>query len=342
MSWGVPARGNSGLLIPPHFFDRRILTVDTFIDIVGQNWSGNTKLCTPLQDTVIQGSLPPRWPQLSQIAWFSGKSYVYKLIKRRFPATLTNYLFIRYYNSRFFHLQRGHGGGHDQTHRAGVDPNPLLNSPTGRCYSTIELIAPSSPEPAATARSSSLQPQASGSRTTGICLLRADFLRGKPHIPLAWLSEERHVKALHRRRWRRHGIRAMRGSRASNLQRDGGGHDRTHRAGVDPNPLSNSPTGCVLTAKLKAPGAFIIYVTDIVSRDKRLMVRTVTFYIAGGSAALGRDDVREERASSSGRIGEVPPVLGTDRKRKLCRGFSVAFRAGEGISGIVIHIPRKF
>ena len=47
-------------LIPPHFFDRRTLTVDTFIDIVGQNWSGNIRLCTSLQHTVIQGSLPSR------------------------------------------------------------------------------------------------------------------------------------------------------------------------------------------------------------------------------------------------------------------------------------------
>ena len=30
------------LLIPPHFFDRCTLAVDTLIDIVGQSWSGNT------------------------------------------------------------------------------------------------------------------------------------------------------------------------------------------------------------------------------------------------------------------------------------------------------------
>ena len=52
MPWGVPARGNSDPLIPPKYSDRRTLAVDTFIDIVGQNWSGYTKLCTPLQHTV--------------------------------------------------------------------------------------------------------------------------------------------------------------------------------------------------------------------------------------------------------------------------------------------------
>ena len=53
-------------LIPTHFSDRRILAVDTFIDIVGQNWSGNTRSCTPLQHTVIRAYLRgghsyPRW-----------------------------------------------------------------------------------------------------------------------------------------------------------------------------------------------------------------------------------------------------------------------------------------
>ena len=59
-------------LIPPHFSDRRTLAVDTFIDIVGHNWSGNTRLCTPLQ----------------QILWFSEKSYISHMIQRRCPATL--------------------------------------------------------------------------------------------------------------------------------------------------------------------------------------------------------------------------------------------------------------
>ena len=40
-----------------------------------------------------------RWPQLSQIAWFSEKSYSYHTIKRRLPATLgiivcNNYLLV--------------------------------------------------------------------------------------------------------------------------------------------------------------------------------------------------------------------------------------------------------
>ena len=133
--------------------------------------------------------------------------------------------------------------------------------------------------------------------------------------------------------------------RAKSIAGGGKGVDGRLEAGVSlaasPKPGMTSSTGRVLTAELEDLGAFIIYVSDIVSRDKRLMVRTVIFSIAGGSAALGRDDVREERASSCGRIVEVSPVLGTDRKRKLCRGFSVAFRAGEGISGITIHIPRK-
>ena len=80
--------GIRALLIPPYFFERPTLAVDTFIDIVGQNWPRNAGLCTPLQQTVIQRGPPPRWPQLSKIAWFSEKSYTYHLIKRRFPATL--------------------------------------------------------------------------------------------------------------------------------------------------------------------------------------------------------------------------------------------------------------
>ena len=41
------------LLIPPHFFDRRTLAGDSFIDIVGENWPGIARLRTPLQRTVI-------------------------------------------------------------------------------------------------------------------------------------------------------------------------------------------------------------------------------------------------------------------------------------------------
>ena len=60
-------------LIPPHFFNRRTLAVVSFIDIVRQNWPGNARLRKPLQRTVIQRGLPPRWPQLSDIAWVSDK-----------------------------------------------------------------------------------------------------------------------------------------------------------------------------------------------------------------------------------------------------------------------------
>ena len=42
-----------------------------FIGIVGQDWSINARLRTPLQRTVIQRDLPPGWPQLSKIAWDS-------------------------------------------------------------------------------------------------------------------------------------------------------------------------------------------------------------------------------------------------------------------------------
>ena len=74
--------GIRALLIPPHFFDRPTLAVDSFIGIVGQNWPRNAGLRTPLQKTVIQRGLPPRWPQLSQIAWFSEKSYIYTVFRQ--------------------------------------------------------------------------------------------------------------------------------------------------------------------------------------------------------------------------------------------------------------------
>ena len=53
------------------------MAVDSFIDIVGQNWPINTKLRTPLQRTVIQRGICPRCPQLSQIAWESEKSQIF-------------------------------------------------------------------------------------------------------------------------------------------------------------------------------------------------------------------------------------------------------------------------
>ena len=76
MPWGVPARGDSGPLIPPHLKNRRTFGRG-FIDLVGQNWPRNAGLRTPLHQTVIQWGLPPRWPQLSQIAWFSEKKYIF-------------------------------------------------------------------------------------------------------------------------------------------------------------------------------------------------------------------------------------------------------------------------
>ena len=86
-------------LIPPHFSDRHILAVDTFIDIKGQNWFGNTRLCTHLQHKVIQGGLPPRWPQLSQKAWGSEKHNLFHVRKMRFPATLLH-LVILFFSAR--------------------------------------------------------------------------------------------------------------------------------------------------------------------------------------------------------------------------------------------------
>ena len=60
---------NGPPLIPPHFKNCRTLAVDTFIDIVGQNWFGIARLGTPLQQTVVQRGPLPRWPQLSRVAW---------------------------------------------------------------------------------------------------------------------------------------------------------------------------------------------------------------------------------------------------------------------------------
>ena len=76
-------------LITPHFQNCRTLAVDTFIDIVGQIWSGIARLCTPLQRTVVQRAPLPRWPQLSRVAaWARENVIVFQVIKRRCPATL--------------------------------------------------------------------------------------------------------------------------------------------------------------------------------------------------------------------------------------------------------------
>ena len=66
-------------LIPPHFFDRLTSTVIIFIEVVGQNWSGDARLPTPLQLTVIQWGLILRWPQLSQITRVSEKRHIFLL-----------------------------------------------------------------------------------------------------------------------------------------------------------------------------------------------------------------------------------------------------------------------
>ena len=65
------------LVIPPHFFDRPTLAVDGFIDIVGHNWPETPKLRTPMHKTVIQRGLPPRWLQISQVAWAGEKCKVF-------------------------------------------------------------------------------------------------------------------------------------------------------------------------------------------------------------------------------------------------------------------------
>ena len=71
-------------LIPPHVTDRRTLAVDTFL-VVLQMCPRNARRCTPLQRTVIHRGLPPRWPQLSQIARVSEKYHIFLLEKEAFP-----------------------------------------------------------------------------------------------------------------------------------------------------------------------------------------------------------------------------------------------------------------
>ena len=137
-------------LTPPHFsIDRstyrRTLAVDIYIDIVEHNWSGNARLRTPLQGTVIQRKLPPRWPQLSQIAWVSEKVRVFNTRKRRFPATLTKPVpAIQYLITvgravpvlttiqQFYSLvlsNRGHGS-HAQRSRHTLAPGKFCEPPT--------------------------------------------------------------------------------------------------------------------------------------------------------------------------------------------------------------------
>ena len=81
---------NGGALIPPHFKNCRTLAVDTFIDIVGQNWFGIARLGTPLQQTAVQRGPLPRWPQLSRVAWVHENVSVFQVIKRRCTATLVS------------------------------------------------------------------------------------------------------------------------------------------------------------------------------------------------------------------------------------------------------------
>ena len=73
LSQPVGTPGIWALVIPPPFFNPGILTVDSFIDISGQKWSGIATLRTLLQQTVIQRGLPPRWPKLPQVGWHGEK-----------------------------------------------------------------------------------------------------------------------------------------------------------------------------------------------------------------------------------------------------------------------------
>ena len=55
------------------------------MDIAGQIWPGNTRLCTLLKQTVIRRSLPPSWPKLSQIAWVTVNVSVFLFEEEAFP-----------------------------------------------------------------------------------------------------------------------------------------------------------------------------------------------------------------------------------------------------------------
>ena len=55
---------------------------------MGQNWFGIARLGTPLQQTAVQRSPLPRWPQLSRVAWARENVSVFQVINRRCPATL--------------------------------------------------------------------------------------------------------------------------------------------------------------------------------------------------------------------------------------------------------------
>ena len=76
-------------LVPPHF-PIGVLWPWILLLISWYRFGLETRrLCTLLQHTVIQGGLPPRWPQLSQIAWVGEKHHhFFNARKRRFPATL--------------------------------------------------------------------------------------------------------------------------------------------------------------------------------------------------------------------------------------------------------------
>ena len=82
-------------LIPPHFKNSGTLAVDTFIDIVGQNWFGIARLGTPLQQTAVQRGPLLRWPQLSRVAWARENVSVFQVINRRCPATLNKWRTIK-------------------------------------------------------------------------------------------------------------------------------------------------------------------------------------------------------------------------------------------------------
>ena len=101
--------------------------MDSFIDLVGQNWPRNAGPRTPLHQTVIQRGLPPRWPQLSQIAWFSEKNYIFH-DKEAFSDNnvyilhLDSDYFIVVYNSQVHVEATVFGYGIEQTARANQKP----------------------------------------------------------------------------------------------------------------------------------------------------------------------------------------------------------------------------
>ena len=89
-------------VIPPDFQNRRTLAVDTFIDIMGQNWFGIARLGTPLQQIAVQRGPLPRWPQPSRVAWARENVSVFQVITRRCPATLGHFYTVSCYENAHY------------------------------------------------------------------------------------------------------------------------------------------------------------------------------------------------------------------------------------------------